>query len=283
MSNKEYEELIWAIGDFLKKEEEVFGPFHMPEVSGRKPETGKEQPLVSNKKETASDKEQILVSGKEEAAADNRQEPVSDKKESGRSNTAPPELNEVRTLDELQNLCRASDSLHTDLKNTNLVFGTGNPNANIMFIGEAPGSREDELGEPFVGKAGQLLNKILAAISFQREDVYIANILKHRPPNNRDPLPEERRRSLPFLFRQIELIRPQFIVCLGRVSAQTLLDTNQPMKSLRGTFHPFQNGIELMVTFHPAALLRNPAWKRNTWEDVKMLRKRYDERNQNKS
>lgn len=252
MSNKEYEKLFRAIGDYLKNEEEVFGPFRMPEIAGKQAGAGPDRaPAVDNEKPDST-------------------------------RSVPTELNEVHTLDELQNLCKSSDALHTDLANTNLVFGTGNPDADIMFIGEAPGSREDELGEPFVGKAGQLLNKILAAISFQREDVYIANILKHRPPNNRDPLPEERRRSLPFLYRQIELIRPQFIVCLGRVSAQTLLDTNQPMKALRGTFHPFQSGIELMVTFHPAALLRNPAWKRDTWEDVKMLRKRYDERNKNK-
>lgn len=183
----------------------------------------------------------------------------------------------ANTLDELREICAHATDLKTDLENTNLVFGTGNPDADVMFIGEAPGSQEDIQGEPFVGKAGQLLTKILAAIHFQRDDVYIANILKHRPPNNRDPLPEERQRSLPYLYRQIELIRPKLIVCLGRISAQTLLDTNKPMNALRGEFHSFRNGIALMVTFHPAALLRNPAWKRDTWEDVQMLRKRYDE------
>ena len=183
----------------------------------------------------------------------------------------------AKSLEELFEFCLAADVLRTDLADTRLVFGTGNPNAGLMLIGEAPGVQEDKQGEPFVGKAGQLLNKILAAISFQREDVYIANILKHRPPNNRDPLPEERDRSLPYLYRQIELIQPKLILCLGRVSAQTLLNTSEPMKNLRSRFHPFHNGIELLVTFHPAALLRNPAWKRDTWEDVQLLRKRYDE------
>ena len=183
----------------------------------------------------------------------------------------------ARTLEELFEICLTAEVLRTDLADTRLVFGTGNPNADLMLIGEAPGLQEDRQGEPFVGKAGQLLNKILAAISFRREDVYIANILKHRPPNNRDPLPEERDRSLPYLYRQIELIQPKLILCLGRISAQTLLKTPEPMKNLRSRFHPFHNGIELLVTFHPAALLRNPAWKRDTWEDVQLLRKRYDE------
>jgi DNA polymerase len=169
------------------------------------------------------------------------------------------------------------DALKTDLKNTNLVFGVGNPEADLMLIGEAPGEQEDLQSEPFVGKAGQLLNKILEAIQFRREDVYIANILKHRPPNNRDPLPEERERSLPVLLRQIELIQPKIILCLGRVSAQTLLHSTATMKDLRGVFHPWKDGIELAVTYHPAALLRNPEWKKDTWDDVRMLRKRYDE------
>jgi uracil-DNA glycosylase len=157
------------------------------------------------------------------------------------------------------------------------VFGIGNPAADLMLIGEAPGEREDLQGEPFVGKAGQLLNKILKAIGFEREQVYIANILKHRPPNNRDPLPEERLKSLPFLEKQIDLINPKLILCLGRISAQTLLETSAPMKDLRGRFHPYRGRYELMVTYHPAALLRNPNWKRGTWEDVQLLRKRYDE------
>lgn len=181
------------------------------------------------------------------------------------------------TLEELRAISEHAEELRTDLPGTNLVFGTGNPNAGLMLIGEAPGADEDRLGEPFVGRAGQLLTKILEAINFSREEVYIANILKHRPPGNRDPLPAERERSLPFLFRQIDLVSPKLILCLGRIAAQTLLETNRPMKDLRGRFHPFRGDIGLLVTYHPAALLRNPAWKKHTWEDVQLLRKRYDE------
>ncbi|MCH2448816.1 MAG: uracil-DNA glycosylase [Gracilimonas sp.] len=181
-----------------------------------------------------------------------------------------------QTLDELQALCKESDELRTDLEGTNLVFGVGDPNADLMIVGEAPGFNEDKQGEPFVGEAGQLLDKIMKAINFKREDIYIANILKHRPPNNRDPKPEERQRSLPYLLRQIELIDPKLILCVGRISATTLLDKNTSLSKLRGEFHPF-HGRELMATYHPAALLRNQQWKRPTWEDVQKLRKRYDE------
>jgi len=183
---------------------------------------------------------------------------------------------ECKTLLELRELCEQSRELHTDLEGTRLVFGTGNSDAGLMVIGEAPGYHEDQMGEPFVGKAGELLNKILEAIRFRREDVYIANILKHRPPDNRDPNPEEQARSLPFLMRQIELVDPRLILCLGRVSATTLLAKDHSLKSLRGRFHPFA-GRELLVTYHPAALLRNPQWKRATWEDVQLLRRRYDQ------
>lgn len=193
------------------------------------------------------------------------------------SSQATIPLQEIVSLEELKNWCLTQDILKTDLPNTNLVFGVGNPDADLMLIGEAPGEQEDQQMEPFVGKAGQLLNKILEAIQFQREDVYIANILKHRPPNNRDPLPEERERSLPVLMRQIDLIQPKIILCLGKISAQTLLNSTSSMKDLRAKFHPWKNGIELAVTYHPAALLRNPEWKKDTWDDVRMVRKRYNE------
>lgn len=192
--------------------------------------------------------------------------------------TDPTEiLNEISSLEELEAYCQTCSLLKTDLEDTNLVMGVGNPNADLMLIGEAPGKQEDLQGEPFVGRSGQLLNKIMSAIKFDRKDIYIANILKHRPPDNRDPLPDERLRSLPFLMRQIEIINPKLILCLGRISAQTLLDNKESMKNMRGRFHTFNNKHELMVTFHPAALLRNPNWKKDTWEDVQLLRKRYDE------
>ena len=180
------------------------------------------------------------------------------------------------TLEELRNLCEQSDALKTDLEGTNLVFGVGNPNADLMIIGEAPGFNEDKQGEPFVGQAGQLLDKIMSAIKFERKDIYIANILKHRPPENRDPKPEERAKSLPYLLKQIELVNPKLILCVGRVSGTTLLGKDDSLKNMRSKFHEF-HGRELMVTYHPAALLRNAQWKRPTWEDVQKLRARYDE------
>ena len=156
------------------------------------------------------------------------------------------------------------------------VFGVGNPHADIVLIGEAPGADEDAQGEPFVGRAGQLLNKILEAINFKREEVYICNILKCRPPNNRDPLPAEVEQCEPYLWKQLEIIKPKIILCLGRISAQVLLKTTDSLTKLREGVHDYR-GIPLLVTYHPAALLRNPAWKRPTWEDVQRLRKMYDD------
>jgi DNA polymerase len=159
---------------------------------------------------------------------------------------------------------------------TNFVYGIGNPDADIIFIGEAPGRDEDLKGEPFVGRAGQLLDKILAAINLERDKVYIANILKCRPPNNRDPQPDEMRTCMPYLLEQIRLIKPKIICALGRVAAQALLETSTPLGKLRKQWHSF-GGIPFLVTYHPAALLRNPNFKKGCWEDVQILRARYDE------
>lgn len=161
---------------------------------------------------------------------------------------------------------------------TKFVYGVGSSAAKVMFIGEAPGRDEDLQGEPFVGRAGQLLDKILAAIKFSRQEVYIANILKCRPPNNRDPLPEEMATCLPYLLEQIRLIKPQIICALGRIAAQALLQTTTPIGKLRKVWHDFQ-GIPFLVTYHPAALLRFPIYKKDVWQDVQMLRARYDELN----
>ena len=158
---------------------------------------------------------------------------------------------------------------------TNPVPGVGNPNADFMCVGEAPGANEDQQGEPFVGQAGQLLNKILAAIDLRREDVFIANVLKHRPPGNRNPLPDEVVACSPYLVRQIELVRPKVILALGTFAAQTLLETKLTIGKLRGQVHRYY-GVPLIVTYHPAALLRNPAWKRPTWEDVQLARRILD-------
>ena len=158
---------------------------------------------------------------------------------------------------------------------TNPVPGDGNPDADFMCVGEAPGANEDEQGKPFVGQAGQLLTKILAAIDLKREDVFIANVLKHRPPGNRNPLPDEVIACSPYLVRQIELIRPKVILALGTFAAQTLLETKLTIGKLRGQVHRYY-GVPLIVTYHPAALLRNPAWKRPTWEDVQLARRILD-------
>ena len=163
--------------------------------------------------------------------------------------------------------------LHRDAKNP--VPGEGNPNADFMCVGEAPGATEDELGRPFVGQAGQLLDKILAAIKLARSDVYICNVLKHRPPGNRNPMPDEVQACSPYLLRQIELIQPRVIVAFGTFAAQTLLNTREGIGKLRGKIHRFY-GVPLVVTYHPAALLRNPAWKRPAWDDVQLARKLLD-------
>jgi DNA polymerase len=157
---------------------------------------------------------------------------------------------------------------------TNFVFGTGNPHARLMFIGEAPGRDEDLQGIPFVGRAGKLLDKILASVNFSRAEVYIANILKCRPPENRDPQPSEVKECIPYLNRQIDLIKPQIICCLGRIAAQVLLDTKATLGKMRENDYEYR-GVRVFVTYHPAALLRSPAYKRPTWEDMKRLRRYY--------
>jgi DNA polymerase len=155
-------------------------------------------------------------------------------------------------------------------KRTQVVFGVGDPGARLMFVGEGPGADEDAQGEPFVGRAGQLLNKIIEAIGLRREQVYIANVVKCRPPENRTPLPDEVATCSPFLLRQIAAIRPRVIVCLGTPAAQSILGTRETITRLRGTFHDL-GGIRVMPTFHPAYLLRNPAAKREVWEDMKQV------------
>lgn len=155
------------------------------------------------------------------------------------------------------------------------VPGEGNPHAELVVVGEAPGVNEDASGRPFVGQAGQLLTRILAAINLAREDVFICNVLKHRPPGNRNPQPDEIVACSPYLVRQLELVRPKVILALGAFAAQTLLDSKQSISKLRGSIHHY-HGIPLVVTYHPAALLRNPAWKRPTWEDVQLARRILD-------
>ena len=157
----------------------------------------------------------------------------------------------------------------------NVVFGEGNPQAGLFVIGEAPGADEDTQARPFVGRSGQLLDKILFAIGFERKDVYIGNIIKCRPPENRNPLTDEIECCKPWLMQQLDIINPKVLLLLGRVAANTILENTQSMGSMRGRIIRW-NRFDCVVTYHPAALLRNPNWKRLCWEDVQMLRAHYD-------
>jgi uracil-DNA glycosylase family 4 len=180
-------------------------------------------------------------------------------------------LGETRTLDEL--VAHIGDCRRCKLAphRTHLVFGVGNPRARLLFVGEAPGRDEDLRGEPFVGRAGQLLTEIITkGMRLRREDVYIANVIKCRPPENRNPEPDEVTSCEPFLLRQLELIRPEVIVALGKFAAQSLLRTKTPITQLRGRWYDY-HGIRLMPTFHPAYLLRNPADKRLVWDDIRKV------------
>ena len=185
------------------------------------------------------------------------------------------ETAQCRTVDDvaaLINACRRCD-LYRTAKNP--VPGEGSATARLVCVGEAPGASEDETGRPFVGQAGMLLTKILEAIKLSRDDVFIVNVLKHRPPGNRNPLPTEVDACRPYLVRQLEIIRPSVIVAFGTFAAQTLLETKLSISKLRGAIHRY-HGIPVVVTYHPAALLRNPAWKRPTWEDVQLARRLLD-------
>lgn len=177
------------------------------------------------------------------------------------------------TLQELGDHARQCTRCRLAEGRRSVVFGSGNPDADLLFIGEGPGAEEDRQGLPFVGPAGALLTKMIEGIEQRRDDVYIANIVKCRPPGNRDPLPDEVSSCRGYLERQIDLIRPKVIVALGRVAAQTLLESALPLGRLRGRWHSVR-GVAVRATYHPAALLRNPHWKRPTWEDLKVVRDR---------
>jgi DNA polymerase len=182
----------------------------------------------------------------------------------------------AKTLGELEEAIHDCQKCALGATRIKFVFGVGDPHAKVMVIGEAPGADEDASGEPFVGRAGQLLNKMLAAVEFKREEVFIANILKSRPPNNRDPKPEEVEACEPYLWKQIALIQPKLILCLGRIAGTNLLKINESLGKMRNRDFNFC-GIPVVVTYHPAALMRNPDWKHGAWEDLKKLRKMYEE------
>lgn len=184
---------------------------------------------------------------------------------------------QFRDLNDLYEQSKTCTKCRLAANRTNFVFGEGNPEAQIVVIGEAPGAEEDAQGRPFVGRSGKLLDKILEAIGFSRKSVFICNIIKCRPPENRNPLSDEIECCMPWLKTQLQLIKPKILLLLGRVAANTVLDNKQSMGNLRGRIIRW-SGYDVIVTYHPAALLRNPNWKRHCWEDVKMLRSHYDKR-----
>ena len=187
----------------------------------------------------------------------------------------PPDIAAAVDLDQLAELIRRCTRCDLYKTAINAVPGEGNPHADFMCVGEAPGAQEDATGRPFYGQAGQLLTKILQAVNLSREEVFILNVLKHRPPGNRNPLPDEVSACRPYLVRQVQLVAPKVILALGTFAAQSLLETKLSIGKLRGSVHRY-HGIPVIVTYHPAALLRNPAWKRPTWEDVQLARRILD-------
>jgi DNA polymerase len=220
------------------------------QATGARPGTKSTEPIVPAAKAPAPTRSRVVVT----------------------PDAPPPPMNSLDDVRAAVAQCTRCPLYATAL---NHVPGEGNHNADFMVVGEAPGQTEDEQGKPFVGRAGQLLTQILEAIQLKREDVFICNVLKHRPPGNRNPEPDEVKACSPYLIRQIELVQPKVILALGTFSAQTLLETKTPIGKLRGQVHEY-HGVPVVVTYHPAALLRNPAWKRPTWEDVQLARRILD-------
>jgi len=180
------------------------------------------------------------------------------------------------SLDEFEKLICNCTKCRLHQGRNKFVFGTGNPNADVLVIGEGPGAEEDKQGLPFVGRAGKLLTDMLKAIKFEREEVYIGNIVKCRPPENRTPMQDEMDTCLPYLKKQVELIKPKLILCLGLTAAKGLLKKRESLGQLRKSVFEYE-GAKVIVSYHPAALLRNPHWKKDSWEDLKKFRKIYEE------
>jgi DNA polymerase len=254
MPGDEMSDLLSGIQRFLRTEQELFGDSLLIE----KPIQHSELPVAAKKHTPA---EEPLLFDLPEAALP--------------AITVEP-WGSATSLEDLDAQIHDCVKCGLGYTRTKFVFGVGNPHATLMLIGEAPGAEEDAQGEPFVGRAGQLLNKILQAIHFRREDVYICNILKCRPPGNRKPTADEVDQCLPYLRKQIGLIKPKLILCLGLTAIENLLHTTESLSTLRGRVLEYE-GIPLMVTYHPAALLRNPNWKRPTWEDIQAAKKLHDE------
>ncbi len=185
------------------------------------------------------------------------------------------EWEKTKSLNELEKLICDCTKCRLHKGRNKFVFGTGNPSADVLVIGEGPGAEEDKQGLPFVGRAGKLLTDMLKAIKFEREEVYIGNIVKCRPPENRTPMPDEMDTCIPYLKKQCELIQPKLILCLGLTAAKGLLKKKESLGVLRKSIFEYE-GAKVMVTYHPAALLRNPHWKKDSWEDLKKFRKMFD-------
>lgn len=230
----------------LKDQKEIFGDELFEEV-----EVERKTKVVADKKNTLSEESKLFPNEKKE-------------------------WEKAETLEQLEGLINKCTSCKLHKGRNKFVFGSGNPNADVMVVGEGPGAEEDKQGLPFVGRAGKLLTDILKAINFERDDVFIANIVKCRPPDNRTPLPDEMETCLPYLKKQIAIIKPKVILCLGLTATKGLLNKRDSLTSMRGKVFEFEN-IKVMVTYHPAALLRNPNWKRPCWEDLQKFRKLYEE------
>jgi len=202
-------------------------------------------------------------------------EPSASFTEQGLFPTEKEKWEKTTSLDELEKLICDCTKCRLHSGRNKFVFGTGNPNADVLVIGEGPGAEEDKQGLPFVGRAGKLLTDMLKAIKFEREEVYIGNIVKCRPPENRTPMQDEMDTCLPYLKKQVELIKPKLILCLGLTAAKGLLKKKESLGQLRKSVFEYE-GAKVIVSYHPAALLRNPHWKKDSWEDLKKFRKLYD-------
>lgn len=224
-----------------------------------------------------SKNELVMTKQKKIYSSENQVLKISEKSENFLFEYERDYWSDSRDLNELYSKINNCTKCELHKNRTHFVFGSGNPNADVMVIGEGPGAEEDKQGLPFVGRAGILLTDILKAIKFDRDEVYIANIVKCRPPDNRTPFQDEMETCLPYLRKQIELIKPKLILCLGLTAARGLLGKKDSLASLRGEIFNYNNSIKVMVTFHPAALLRNPNWKRDCWKDVQKFRKLYEE------
>lgn len=238
---KDFNELLRQIEDFLNYQEELNTPIYITE----------NEPTKKNKKLNTEFIDYYLKNIEDEFV-------------------------KAKSLYELDSMINQCQKCSLGKTRTKFVFGVGNPSADIVFVGEAPGADEDLQGEPFVGRAGKLLTETLKKIGLQREEVYICNILKCRPPNNRDPLPPEVEKCEPYLLKQLSLIRPKIIMALGRIAGNTLLRKNETLSNLRKNVHNYYE-IPLFVTFHPAAILRNMGWKSTFEEDLIKMKNFYDQ------